>query len=176
MVALLTTRDEARYWSKIAISFKSNLHLMPLIIGKSSFEYCHNVWYWNTEVLCGYMTVKRLEDMTPHINTTDTGRWHRQSIARQSATTFEALFYSSRRYRRVQNLEKGSRDPNYAPYRTIPCGPPWPSFATTSAKVNSMLAHCVCPPGMEGRVGRVSWCKWFLLAMRVCSVCEGLGS
>ena len=47
------------------------------------------------------------------------------------------------------------------------------SFATTSAEANSMLAHCVCPVGMKGTVGWRSYCH-FLLAVRMCSVCEAL--
>ena len=68
------------------------------------------------------------------------------------------------------------------PYNTIPCGPPWPSFVTISAEAKSVLAHCRCPAGTDGRVGsvpgiqvQVLHCYSHFYWQCVCVVCEGLG-
>ena len=67
-------RDKARYWSKVAIFFKSHLHSTPL--GGSPSEYCHKIWSAKLEwclyrwllVLIQYRNVtdRRPAGQTPH--------------------------------------------------------------------------------------------------------------
>ena len=67
-------------------------------------------------------------------------------------------------------------------YHTIPyhLGRRGLGFATTNSKANSMVAHCACPVGMR-RNGRVhpgisgTLQPPLLLAVCVCTVCEGEG-
>ena len=93
MVAALTTRDEARYWSKIAIFHTTAAFDAP--VRGSPSEYCCDVWCAKKLELCGYPTVKkiifkiRLFVSTEYTNVTDrqtvrqsdgridTTQWHR---------------------------------------------------------------------------------------------------